>query len=279
RAIHFGGPRAERPFVAVNCGALPESIAERELFGHERGAFTGAVRTQPGYFESADRGTLFLDELPELSLGTQVRLLRVIQQREVLRVGSTQPIPVDVRILAATNRDPEDCVRRGVLREDLYYRLNVVTIHVPPLRERLDDIPLLVEHFLEKCAQRFRQPKKSITLAGLDVLRAHTWPGNVRELENAIERTVTLSPSTLIDAADLPRYAAAPPTPPTGAGLPLGRAKRRLQESFERDSILQALRVTGGNVTRAAESLGIARSALQRLMRRHGIDGRTFREN
>ncbi len=272
RAIHFTGPRAEHPFVAVNCGALPESIAERELFGHERGSFTGAIRTQPGYFESSHRGTIFLDELPELSAAIQVKLLRVIQQREVLRVGSTQPIPVDVRILAATNKDPEDCVRRGVLREDLYYRLNVVTIRVPPLRERLDDIPLLAEHFLGKCAGRSAQPRKTITLAALDVLRDHPWPGNVRELENVLERTVTLHPGAVIDAHDLPRLA-------VEGSLPLRQAKQRVRDSFEREAIADALRTCGGNVTRAATSLGMARTALQRLMRRHGLSSAAFRQN
>ncbi len=269
RAIHFTGPRAEKPFVAVNCGALPETIAERELFGHERGAFTGAVRTQPGYFESANKGTIFLDELPELSPGTQVRLLRVLQQREFVRVGSTQPIPVDVRILAATNRDPEDCVRQGRLREDLYYRLNVVTIAVPPLRERLDDIPLLVEHFLAKHAEHLSRPRKSFTLAALDVLRAQAWPGNVRELQNVVERTVTLSPNDTIDVADLPKLAVAPAV--GEGGVPLGEAKRRAQQTFERDAIVRALRAAGGNVTQAARTLGLARSALQRLLKRHAI--------
>ncbi|HUT34657.1 MAG TPA: sigma-54 dependent transcriptional regulator [Planctomycetota bacterium] len=274
RAIHFTGPRAGQPFVAVNCGALPETIAERELFGHERGAFTGAVRTQPGYFESADKGTIFLDELPELSPGTQVRLLRVLQQREFTRVGSTKPIPVDVRILAATNRNPEECVKQGMLREDLYYRLNVVTIAVPPLRDRLDDIPLLVEHFLAKHAQRLGRPRKSFTLAALDVLRAYAWQGNVRELENVVERTVTLSPNETIDVADLPRPAAAPV--PGEGGVPLGEAKRRVQRTFERDAIVRALRAAGGNVTQAARSLGMARSALQRLMRRHGLTSKNL---
>jgi len=278
RAIHFTGPRAERPFVAVNCGALPESIAESELFGHERGAFTGAVRTQPGYFESAHRGTIFLDELPELSPATQVKLLRVLQQREIIRVGSTRAIAVDVRILAATNRDPEDCVKSGTLREDLYYRLNVVTILVPPLRERLDDIPLLAEHFLVKYSQKFHQPLKTITLAALDVLRGYAWPGNVRELENVVERTVTLSPSAVVDAADLPTLAVAPAAAAASGAMPLGEAKRRVREGFERDAILRALRATGGNVTQAARALGIARTALQRLMRRHGLSARDLRD-
>ncbi|MBM4030654.1 MAG: sigma-54-dependent Fis family transcriptional regulator [Planctomycetes bacterium] len=271
RAIHFTGPRAEKPFVAVNCGALPETIAERELFGHERGAFTGAVRTQPGYFESANGGTIFLDELPELSPATQVKLLRALQQREVVRVGSTQPIPVNVRVIAATNKDPEACVKRGILREDLFYRLDVVTIAVPPLRERLDDIPLLVEHFLEKHAAKSGQPRKTITLAALDVLRAYNWPGNVRELENVVERTVTLNPELVIDAAHLPLLAAVPALLPVEGAVPLGEAKRRVRETFERDAIARALRDAGGNVTRAARSLGIARTALQRLVKRHGL--------
>ena len=259
RAIHFTGPRAEKPFVAVNCGALPETIAERELFGHERGAFTGAVRTQPGYFETAHRGTIFLDELPELSPATQVRLLRVLQQREILRVGSTQPIPIDVRVLAATNQDPEECVKRGTLREDLYYRLNVVTIVLPPLRERPDDVAWLAEHFLDKCAQKLRQPKKSLTVGALDVLRNYAWPGNVRELENVIERAVVLCHPEVLEAGALPGLAVV--SVPVQPGVPLGQAKRKLQDSFERDSIAQALRASEGNVTRAAQSLGMARTA------------------
>jgi len=278
RAIHFTGPRAARPFVAVNCGALPETIAERELFGHERGAFTGAVRTQPGYFEAAHTGTIFLDELPELSPSVQVKLLRVLQQREVLRVGSTKPIPVDVRLLTATSKDLEDCVRTGVLREDLYYRLNVVTIRVPPLRERLDDIPLLVEHFLDKCAGSHGQPRKTITLAALDALRAHPWPGNVRELENLIERTVTLCTKPVIDVADLSRLNP-PQAAPASDGVPLPQAKRKAGEAVERDAVVRALRASGGNVTHAARALGMARSALQRLLRRHGIDAAAFRSD
>jgi DNA-binding NtrC family response regulator len=278
RAIHFTGQRAEKPFVAVNCGALPETIAERELFGHERGSFTGAVRTQPGYFESANAGTIFLDELPELSPAIQVKLLRALQQREVVRVGSTQPIPVNVRVIAATNKDPEACVKRGVLREDLYYRLNVVTIPVPPLRERLDDIPLLVEHFLEKHAAKSSQPRKTITLAALDVLRAYAWPGNVRELENVVERTITLNAELVIDAAHLPRLAAVPALLPVEGAMPLGEAKRKVRDTFERDAITRALRDAGGNVTRAARCLGIARTALQRLMKRHGLGQDVMRD-
>jgi len=180
RALHYTGPRAETPFVAVNCGALPESIAERELFGHERGAFTSADRSQPGYFESAHSGTLFLDEFAELPLSIQVKLLRVLEQREIVRLGGTEPIPIDVRILAATNRDPEQCVADGMLREDLYYRLNVVNLPVPPLRSRTEDIPLLVEHFLARAAERAHAERKSLEPAAMQALIEHRWPGNVR---------------------------------------------------------------------------------------------------
>ncbi|MFW6163837.1 MAG: sigma-54-dependent transcriptional regulator [Planctomycetota bacterium] len=279
RAIHFTGRRADTPFVAVNCGALPDTIVERELFGHEAGAFTGAVRTQPGYFESAHGGTIFLDEFTELSAAAQVKLLRVIQQREIVRVGATAPMPVDVRILAATNGDPEACVAQGSLREDLYYRLNVLTIHVPPLRERAEDIPLLVRHFLHERRPHPDQPPKRITQAALDALIAYSWPGNVRELENVIERAVTLSARPVLDADDLPRLQPlAPAAAPDVAGMPLPEAKRQLTESFERDAITKALRDTDGNVTQAAKTLGIARSALQRLLRRHGIDADAYRE-
>ena len=280
RAIHYGGPRADTAFVAVNCGALPESIIESELFGHERGAFTGAERTHPGYFESASGGTIFLDEFTELSLNTQVKLLRVVQQREIVRVGSTSPIAIDVRILAATNRDPAECLRQGTLREDLFYRLNVVTVTVPPLRERAEDIPLLVGHFLQRSRQKLSEPAKRITPAALDALVAHSWPGNVRELENVVERAVTLISGSVIDVGDLPKLAGpAAPQRPSVEGMPFAEAKRRLQDQFEREAIAGALKASGGNVTRAARSLGMARSALQRLVKRHGLDPRSFRSS
>ena len=278
RALHYTGPRAETPFVAVNCGALPESIAERELFGHERGAFTGADRTQPGYFEGANTGTLFLDEFTELPLSIQVKLLRVLEQREIIRVGSTLPIPVDVRILAATNRDPKQCVANGMLREDLYYRLNVVTIPVPALRERSEDIALLVQHFLARDAERSGGERRSIDPAALQALIENPWPGNVRELENVIERTLALCTGPTITLADLPplgvrsRMAA-----PLAKGLPFGEARRQLTQQFEQEAIILALSESGGNVTHAAEALALSRSVLQRLMKRHGIDPAAYR--
>ena len=279
RAIHFTGPRAETPFVAVNCGALPETIVERELFGHERGAFTGAVSTQPGYFESASGGTIFLDEFTELSPAAQVKLLRVIQQREITRVGSTAPIHIDVRILAATNRDPEECLRTGRLREDLFYRLSVVTLTMPPLRDRIDDIPVLVEHFLRKRRQRYSRAPQRLTPAALDALMAHTWPGNVRELGNVIERATTLCGKPVLDADDLPALHPVPPgAPDPTEGVPLPEAKRRITEAFEREAIAAALRSSRGNVTHAADTLGIARSVLQRLLKRHGLDPAAFRD-
>jgi len=278
RAIHFTGPRADTPFVAVNCGALPETIAERELFGHERGAFTGAISTQPGYFESANTGTIFLDEFTEISPSIQVKLLRVLQEREVVRVGSTRPIAINVRILAATNRDPEACLRQGILREDLYYRLNVVTVPLPALRERAEDIALLVDHFLGKCAERFGQPRKRLTPAALEALRGHLWPGNVRELENVVERAVALTEGEEITPADLPSLGGAPASSMGANGLTFAEAKRRFQEAFERETIEKALRSAGGNVTHAAESLGLARSALQRLMKRYGVAAAAFRD-
>ena len=268
REVHLRSDRANHPFVAINCAALPESLLESELFGHERGAFTGAVVTRKGKLEAAQGGTVFLDEVGELAPAVQVKLLRFLQNHVVERVGSNRPLELDVRLLAATNRDPARSVAEGRLREDFYYRLNVVTLTLPPLRERREDIPMLVESFL----QRYNtEVHKRVTL-GPGVLAAlvdHDWPGNVRELENMIERLVVLADGDTVEVEDLPdplRPATNRSAPHPGGGL-----VERV-EVFERAEIAQALHATGGNQTRAAEALGIRRTSLQYKLKKYGFE-------
>jgi two-component system response regulator AtoC len=264
RAIHYASPRAHRPFTVVDCAALPEALVESELFGHEKGAFTGATQSRRGLLEAAAGSTCLLDEVGELSPPLQARLLRVLQERVVRRVGGNEPIPVDVRIIAATNRDLRKQVDEGRFREDLYYRLNVVTIQVPPLRERPEDIPLLAQHFLQRSAAATGKAVVGFTREALDRLAAYPWPGNVRELEHVVERAVILTTSTQLTPEDLPpelRPAApAPPAAPPGRRLTLEELKRWYVE--------QVLAETGGNKARAAEILGIDRRTLYRLLHR-----------
>jgi two-component system, NtrC family, response regulator AtoC len=263
RAIHTASPRAQRPFVAVDCGAIAEGVLESELFGHARGAFTGAQATRRGLFEEADLGTLFLDEIGDIGQNLQARLLRALQEGTIRRVGTNEPIAVDVRIVAATNKDLADEVKGGRFREDLYYRLNVVTIQIPPLRERREDIPLLAEHF---AAKHGRAEGAAISAGARDLLVAHEWPGNVRELENVVARALALNPSGVILPEDLPDHlregqAAAAPL----AGVPAAHDRPTLAE-LERRYAAQVLSETGGNKTRAAEILGIDRKTLYRLL-------------
>jgi two-component system response regulator HydG len=268
RAIHECSPRSSRPFVAINCGALPESLLESELFGHVKGAFTGATVNKKGLFEEADGGTFFLDEIASAPMSIQVKLLRVLEERESRRIGDTRSTRVDVRILAATNRDLRAEVAAGRFRDDLYYRLNVVSIRIPPLRERLDDVPLLAQHFVGKHAARFKRQARSVDPAALRVLVAHPWPGNVRELENVIERAVALGTGDRVRLEDLPPGFAAAPPERIGAGE--GGAARSLDEA-ERDFILEAVRRCEGNLRRAARELGIGRTTLWRRLRRYGV--------
>jgi DNA-binding NtrC family response regulator len=265
RAIHANGPRKEKPFLAVNCAALPEPLLESELFGHVRGAFTSAVAEKRGLFEEASGGTLFLDEIGDMSLALQAKVLRALQEQEVKRVGSNSWVRVDVRVIAATNRDLRALVQEGKFREDLYYRLNVVTIATPPLRERASDIPLLVEHFLAKYARAAgREVVPTIAPEALDALRRFSFPGNVRELEHAIERALTLSSGAVILLDDLPepiRQQAAEPPP---ARLPT-------LEEVEKEHIARVLRETGGNRQAASEILGIDRKTLYRKAKQYGI--------
>ncbi len=268
RAIHRQGPRRDRPFVAVNCGALPPELMESELFGHERGAFTGAHARKLGKFEVAHSGSLFLDEIGALRLDLQPKLLRALQEREIERVGGGRGIQVDVRFIAATNRDLRRAIAAGEFREDLFYRLNVVPIAVPPLRERREDIPLLVEHFLAKYAKRFAKPVSGLSAGALGLLEEYPWPGNVRELENIIERSVALATAEEIQLADLPLDLALAPTRSVwDDGLSLREARQEL----ERQLILRALDRADGNQTVAARFLGLHRNTLLAKMAQLGL--------
>lgn len=267
-AIHGNSLRAGKPFVKVNCAALPETLLESELFGHERGAFTGAARRKPGRFELADGGTVFLDEVGDMSLATQVKLLRVLQEREVEPLGGTRPLRVNIRLVAATHRDLEHEVKEGRFREDLFYRLNVVSVTLPSLRERRDDIPLLARSFLDIYRQRHARPVKGFLPKTLDALVRHDWPGNVRELENVIERAVLLCRSEYISTDDLPPPMSSSRQPvllrvvmPPGTTL----------EEVEKEAILQTLHETGGNRTSASQRLGITRKTLQNKLKEYGL--------
>ena len=265
-AIHAQSKRSRGPLVKMNCAAVPETLLESELFGHEKGAFTGADRRRVGRFEQAEGGTLFLDEVCEMQPRLQAKFLRALQEREIERLGGSETIPVDVRIIAATNRDLQKALAEGVLREDLYYRLNVILLRVPPLRERMDDVPILAMHFVRKYAARESVPTASIAEEAMNVLLSYAWPGNVRELENAIERAVVLGRGQVLRPQDLP-----PQVHRRGdERRPLIPAHLTLEE-IEKLAIAQALRLTGGNKSEAAERLGIHRTSIYDKMRRYGI--------
>ncbi len=273
RAIHFNSPRAKGPLVTLNCAALPEHLLESELFGHEKGAFTGAAAQRKGRFELADGGSIFLDEIGDLSLPLQAKLLRVLQERRFERLGGTRTLSVDVRILAATHRDLEQALRDGAFREDLYYRLNVVTIQIPPLRERRDDIPPLLDHFLPKFARKNHREVTGLTAAARDALLRYDYPGNVRELENFVERAVLLCRGQVIDLGDLPvavrpREGSAPEPEP--------RSLPEVVASIERQAIRAALDRHEGVQTQAAEELGISERVLRYKMKKYGLEGRSF---
>ncbi|MBI1950893.1 MAG: sigma-54-dependent Fis family transcriptional regulator [Acidobacteria bacterium] len=275
-AVHRLSPRQAGPLVRINCGALPETLVEAELFGHERGAFTGADRAKPGRFELAHEGTLFLDEIGELPLPAQVKLLRVLQDGQIDRVGGTQPRRIDVRLVAATNRDLAVMVEQGRFRQDLLYRLRVVEIRVPPLHERREDIPSLVTVFLEKSARRLQRPRPTASPEALAALASRSWPGNVRELENAVERALLFSEGPVLTPADFSLPEAAPSplpvTPPTdGSASDLKTTTRSVARDAQRRLILAVLEATGGNVTRSAERLGLSRRGLQIKMKEYGL--------
>jgi DNA-binding NtrC family response regulator len=274
RALHAHSSRRKGPFVEVNCGALPESLLESELFGHVKGAFTGAVRDKAGKFEAAAGGTIFLDEIGTSSPAFQVKLLRVVQDRLVERVGDTRTIPVDVRIVLATNKDLEAAVAAGEFREDLYYRIHVITIEMPPLRERQSDIPTLAAHFLRRFAAEHGRPQAQFTPAAMAALVAAPWPGNVRQLENVIERAVVLSSSTTVDLGDLPAMLpGAAPTAPAAAAVAAGPVLplREALAVSEKQLIEQALAHCGGNREQAARALAVNRSTLFHKLRKYGI--------
>jgi DNA-binding NtrC family response regulator len=289
QTIHELSPRSSGPIMVFDCGAVPDNLIESELFGHEKGSFTGAIMTRQGLFEMAHGGTLFLDELGELPLDLQPKLLRALEQREIRRVGSNKPIKVDVRIIAATNRNLEDEVRAGRFRQDLFYRLSVVRVFLPPLRERAEDIPFLIKHFLDAGYNKRNDGAPKITgvsRAAMDLLQAYKWPGNVRELVNTVERAVSFAEGELIEPRDLPetvRGEEAAPRRPTGNSQPMQvmadadstfkDAKERWVSSFERDYILQLLKKNKGNISHAAREADIDRKYFRKLMRKYGIEG------
>jgi DNA-binding NtrC family response regulator len=272
RAIHEHSRRAAGPFIKINCTAIPENLLESELFGYERGAFTGANTSKPGRFELADKGTIFLDEIGDVPGSIQVKLLHVLQDRQFERLGGTKTLKVDVRVIAATNQDLRAALEQGTFRQDLYYRLNVVPISIPPLRERKEEIPYLVDYFLARFARESDKPLTGITPAALKLLADFHWPGNVRELENIIERATALSTGTVIDVADI-RLDISPPSPstaPAGELTPFPPEGMTL-EQFEDEIIREALRRAGGNKSQAARLLGLSRNALRYRLSKLGV--------
>ena len=286
-AIHYNSPRRKQAFIKVNCAAVSRELVESELFGHEKGAFTGAVATREGKFEAAHGGTLFLDEVGDMPLETQAKILRALQEREIERVGGNRTIKVDVRVLAATNQDLEAKAKRGEFREDLYYRLNVVGITLPSLRERPEDVPLLIEHFLAATTTRLHREGRTLAPAAYRALLAHAWPGNVRELEHAIEQAVALSAGATIELDDLPaavrdgaKASAVPASgaAPTADAASFKDAKQALVDRFEREFLAAALARHQGNISKAAEEIGMYRQQLQQKLAELGIDAERFRK-
>src|SRR5271170_3556951 len=272
RSIHILSPRADRPFVAINCSAIPESLMESEIFGHEKGAFTGAAERRIGCFELADGGTLLLDEIGEMPAQTQAKLLRVLEDHKVRRLGSKSETPVDVRVLAATNKDPEKAVASGHLRQDLYFRLNVFHINLPPLRDHKDDIPLLVEHMLRDINTKHGKHVRGVGSEVMDIFMSHTWPGNIRELRNVLERAAIMCEKDLISRSALPeefgKNSAKGPSNLASIKFPVGTTV----DAMERELILQTLNATGNNKTRAADLLGISLKTLHNKLKEYGTE-------
>jgi DNA-binding NtrC family response regulator len=273
QAIHEASSRARGAFVAVNCAAISRELVESELFGHEKGAFTGASSRRVGRFEAAHEGTIFLDEIGDMPLETQAKVLRVLEERAFERVGGSRTISTDVRVIAATHRDLEGEVARGCYRADLYYRLRVVELVVPPLRDRLEDLPALVERFLEQLAGRLRREKKGLSESAMGHLARHDWPGNVRELRNVIEQAAVLASGERIEEGDL-RLRARVASQGGGEVTTFAEAKRRAVEQFERTYLVDVLRQHGGNISRTAEAIGMVRQSLQQKLRELGIRGK-----
>jgi len=277
RSIHYYSLRRDRPFVAINCAAIPEELIESELFGHEKGAFTGAVSQKKGKFDLADGGTLFLDEIGDMSLRTQAKVLRIIQERCFDRVGGTKQVSVDVRIIAATNKKLDDEISQGRFREDLYYRLNVVPFQVPALRQRREDIPLLVQHFVAQFYRREGRESKTFHPEALRILAGYDWPGNVRELKNIVERILIMTPGRTITAADVPELRGTPDTIEFFErldGASIVGTLREAREGFEREFIIQKLEENDWNISRTAEVIELERSNLHRKIKSYGIDVR-----
>ncbi|MBI5657696.1 MAG: sigma-54-dependent Fis family transcriptional regulator [Geobacter sp.] len=276
RSIHHFSNRQSKPFVEINCAAIPDELIESELFGHERGAFTGAVAQKKGKFDLADGGTIFLDEIGDMSLKTQAKVLRILQERKFERVGGTRTIEVDVRVVAATNKVLEEEIKNGTFRDDLYYRLNVVPFRVPPLRERKEDVPQLVEYFLERFCRKEGRERKQLVPEAVDALQQYDWPGNVRELKNIMERLVIMTPGRTISTDQLPDYLRGD-THRVDAGTRIDgmmglTSLREAREEFEREFILQKLEDFGWNISRTAESIELERSNLHRKIKSYGID-------
>ena len=269
-AIHYNSPRKEGPFVKINCAAITETLLESELFGHEKGAFTGAYRKKEGRFRLAHGGSVFLDEISEMSLSMQVKLLRVLQEREITRVGGEEVIHVDVRVIAATNKDLLEEIQAGRFREDLFYRLNVVTLNVPALKDRKQDIPLLAQHFLTTFSEKNKKEMKGITPQAMDRMLKHDWPGNVRELMNAVERGVVLSTSEYLDEKELP-FLPKDATSGDQAGSEMAIPADLPLEEVEKASILKTLEAAGGNKSEASRRLGITRRTLHKKLKKYGV--------
>jgi DNA-binding NtrC family response regulator len=272
KAIHYNGPRASKPFVPVNCAAMPKELIESELFGHKKGAFTGAISDSSGLFRSAKGGTLFLDEIIEMPYGSQAKLLRALQEMRIRPVGGVEEVPISARVIASTNQDVEKAIGNKKFREDLFYRISVIRITLPPLRDRLDDIPLLARHFISKLNDVFERTVKGIGNDALDLLACYRWPGNVRELESAIEHAFAFGNSDVIYKFDLPAYITQRVNASKHKTLEERTEVLTMLEA-ERKLLVQALKVSGGNKTRAAKLLGISRPRLYKMMQRHGING------
>ena len=278
RAIHANSRRYAKPFIPIDCASFPEHLLEDELFGHEKGAFTGAYKTKKGLFEVADGGTVFLDEIGDMGINLQAKLLRVIQERQLRRVGGTSFIDVDVRILSATNKDLKEAVEKGSFRKDLFYRLNVITIHLPPLRKRREDIPLLVDHFVQQCASDMGKKVSRIDCEVYSILQSYEWPGNVRELKNVIERAITLMDGEILTPAYLPDYILQEKmkqdlitSTPIFNRYSYKEAKERWIAAFEKEYLSRLLREARGNISLAAQRAGLNRRTIYRLMKRYNL--------